>query len=97
MHISVTVASYNTTIAILFAGVSPILWSPLANVYGRRPIFIFVSALGIVSQCACAKAQTWGGILAARAFVGIGTSAGMGIGAAVVVSVNGAVSRRRTD
>lgn len=87
MNISVTVASYNTTIAILFAGVAPIIWSPLANSYGRRPIFIFVSALGIASQCACAVAPTWSGILAARVFVGIGTSAGMGIGGAVVVDM----------
>lgn len=87
MHITVTVASYNTTVPILFAGVSPLLWSPIANVYGRRPIFIFVTALGILSQCACAAAPTWGGILAARAFVGIGTSAGMGIGAAVVADM----------
>ncbi|EMC98470.1 hypothetical protein BAUCODRAFT_32515 [Baudoinia panamericana UAMH 10762] len=87
MHISVTVASYNTTIAILFAGVSPIIWSPIANIYGRRPIFIAVTALGIAAQCACAVAPHWSGILIARAFVGIGTSAGMGIGAAVVADL----------
>lgn len=86
-HISVVVASYNTTVAILFAGVSPILWSPIANVYGRRPIFLAVSALGIVAQCAAGVAPTWGGILAARVFVGMGTSAGMGIGAAVVADM----------
>ena len=86
-HISVTVASYNTTIPIVFAGVFPLIWSPLSNVYGRRPIFIFVTALGIISQCAAAVAPTWGGILACRAFVGIGTSAGMGIGAAVVADL----------
>lgn len=87
LHISVTVASYSTTIAILFAGVAPIVWSPLSNKYGRRPIFIFVSALGIIAQCACAAAPTWTGILVARAFVGIGTSGGMGIGSAVVVDL----------
>ena len=87
MHISVVVASYNTTISILFAGVAPLIWSPVANVYGRRPIFIGVTALGIATQCATAVAPTWGGILAARAFVGIGTSAGMGIGAAVVADM----------
>ena len=87
MHISVTVASYQTTVPIVFAGVFPLIWSPLSNIYGRRPIFILVSAIGIVSQCAAAKAPTWGGILAARAFVGIGTSAGMGIGAAVVADL----------
>ena len=87
LGISITEASYQTTVPIVFAGAFPLIWSPLSNVYGRRPIFIFVSALGIVSQCAAAKANTWDGILAARAFVGIGTSAGMGIGAAVVADL----------
>ncbi|KAK4540225.1 hypothetical protein LTR36_009723 [Oleoguttula mirabilis] len=84
MHISIVDASYTTTISILLAGVSPIIWSPISNVYGRRPIFICVSALGIVAHAASGAAKTWGGILVARAFVGVGTSAGMGIGAAVV-------------
>lgn len=72
---------------ILLAGVSPIFWSPISNVYGRRPIFIFVTALGVAAHCAAAAANTWHGQLAARAFVGIGTSAGMGIGAAVVADL----------
>ena len=87
MHISVVEASYQTTIAIVFAGAFPLLWSPIANVYGRRPIFIFVSAIGIAAHAASGAAKTWGGILAARAFVGVGTSAGMGIGAAVVADM----------
>ena len=87
LGISVTEASYQTTVPIVFAGVFPLLWSPVSNIYGRRPIFIFVSALGIASQCGAAVASTWGGILTARAFVGIGTSAGMGIGAAVVADM----------
>jgi MFS family permease len=87
MHISVVEASYQTTVPIVFAGVSPLLWSPIANVYGRRPIFVFVSALGIAAHAASGAASTWGGILTARAFVGIGTSAGMGIGAAVVADM----------
>ena len=87
LHITIVEASYQTTIAIVLAGVSPILWSPISNVYGRRPIFIFVSAIGIAAHAAAGAAQSWGGILAARAFVGIGTSAGMGIGAAVVADM----------
>ena len=81
--ISIVKASYVTTLAIATAGLAPLVWSPVSNVYGRRPIFIFVTALGIASHCASAVADTYGGMLAARAFVGIGTSAGMGIGAAV--------------
>lgn len=83
-HISIVEASYVTNIAIIFAGVSPLIWSPISNIYGRRPIFIFVTIIGIIAHCASGAAKSWGGILVARAFVGIGTSAGMGIGAAVV-------------
>jgi predicted MFS family arabinose efflux permease len=87
LHISVVEASYQTTVPIVFAGVSPLIWSPITNVYDRRPIFIFVSAVGIATHAASGAASTWGGVLAARAFVGIGTSAGMGIGAATVADM----------
>ena len=87
MHITVVTASYNTTIAIVLAGVSPILWSPLSNVYGRRPVFLAVSVIGIAAQFGSAAAKSWGGLLAARAFTGVGTSAGMGIGGACVADM----------
>ncbi|MCJ1393748.1 hypothetical protein MMC18_006624 [Xylographa bjoerkii] len=87
LHISVVEASYQSTVPIVFAGVSPLLWSPIANVYGRRPIFIVVTAIGVIAHAAAGAAQSWGGILAARAFVGVGTSAASGIGAAVVADL----------
>jgi len=86
-HITVVRASYQTTIAIVFAGFFPIIWSPISNIYGRRPIMICVTALGIAAHCAAGAAKSYSGILTARAFVGIGTSAGMGIGAAVVADL----------
>ncbi|KAL9087440.1 MAG: hypothetical protein Q9159_003652 [Coniocarpon cinnabarinum] len=87
LHISVKEASYQTTVPILLAGVSPILWAPLSNIYGRRPIYIAVTALGIAALAGTAAAPHWSGILTARAFMGIGTSAGMGIGAATVADL----------
>lgn len=87
LHISLQAASYQTTVPILFAGLAPIIWSPLSNIYGRRPIFIFVTALGIATLAVTAVAPKFSGVLAARAFMGIGTSAGMGIGAAAVADM----------
>jgi hypothetical protein len=55
MHIIVVEASYQTTIAIVFAGAAPLLWSPISNAYGRRPI---LSALGIAAHCVSAAAST---------------------------------------
>ena len=87
MHITVQQASYSLTVAIVTSGTVPLLWPAISNVYGRRPIFVFVSILGIVAHAASGAAPTWGGILTARAFMGIGTSAGTGIGAAVVADM----------
>lgn len=84
LNISITTASYNTTLAIVFAGIAPLVWSPLANVYGRRPIYLLISIIGIIAGAGCAIATEWGPLLVARVFVGIGTSPGMGIGASVV-------------
>jgi MFS family permease len=87
MHVSVVEASYQTTVPIIFAGISPLVWSPISNVYGRRPIFVFVTAIGVAAHAASGASKSWGGILAVRAFVGIGASAGMGIGAALVADM----------
>lgn len=84
MHISITTASYNTTICIVFAGITPLILSPISAVYGRRPIYIFVSIIGIIAGAGSAIATSYGSLLVARAFLGIGTSAGMGIGASAV-------------
>ncbi|RFU30522.1 hypothetical protein B7463_g5829, partial [Scytalidium lignicola] len=87
MGITIQEASYSLTVAIITSGVFPLIWSPLSNIYGRRPIFVFVSILGIIGHAASGAAKTWGGILVARAFMGIGTSAGSGIGFAVVADM----------
>ncbi|KAF2219236.1 major facilitator superfamily domain-containing protein [Elsinoe ampelina] len=85
--IAIPTASYVTNVAILGAGLTPLFLSPLANVYGRRPVFLAVTAVGVASHAASAVAKTWSGILVARFFVGVGTSAGMGVGAAVVADL----------
>ncbi|KAF2157059.1 MFS general substrate transporter [Myriangium duriaei CBS 260.36] len=86
-HISVTRASYVTNVAILGAGVTPLLLAPLANRYGRRPVFLAVTAIGVVAHGASGAAKSFNSVLAARFFVGVGTSAGMGVGAACVADL----------
>ena len=39
-NITVVQASYELTVYIVFAGIGPLLTVPLANVYGRRPVYI---------------------------------------------------------
>jgi MFS family permease len=87
MGVTVTTASYSTTIAIVFAGVAPLFYAPLSNLYGRRPVYLLSTAIGTVANAGCATCNSWGPLLLARACVGIGTSVGMGVGASVVADL----------
>lgn len=84
--ISVVRASYQTTIVIALNGVAPFLWLPLANVYGRRPLYLFCTLLGFATALGSAYAKTFPQLLAARAFNGFMPVA-FTLGAATVVDL----------
>lgn len=83
-HISKVEASWQTTTSILAAGVAPLFWTPLANIYGRRPIYLVSTLIGIGATIGTALSTSWAGMLVARVFSGAATSAPMALGAAVV-------------
>lgn len=68
--ISTVTASYQTTVCIALNGVAPWLWIPLANKYGRRPIYLFTTFLGFASILGCAYATSFGTLIVARVFNG---------------------------
>ena len=63
-------ASYQTTVCIALNGIAPWLWIPLANKYGRRPIYLFTTFLGFASALGCAYATSFGTLILARVFNG---------------------------
>jgi MFS family permease len=83
-HISKVEASWQTTTAILAAGLAPVLWTPLANIYGRRTIYLISTLIGIAATIGTGLSKTWTGMIVARVFSGAATSAPMALGAAVV-------------
>ncbi|KAJ7223894.1 MFS general substrate transporter [Mycena haematopus] len=83
-HKTTVVASYQTTIAIAFAGVGSFLWVPLANTYGRRHVILFTTLLAAASSLGSGKAQTWSQLIGTRVLNGIGTSSFFTIGAGMV-------------
>ncbi|KAJ7863451.1 MFS general substrate transporter [Mycena olivaceomarginata] len=83
-HKTTVVASYQTTIAIAFAGVGSFLWVPLANTYGRRPLLLFTTLLAAASSLGSGKAQTWSQLIGTRVLNGIGTSSFFTLGAGMV-------------
>lgn len=84
MEVSETEASYSTAVATILAGVAPLLYAPLSSTYGRRPVHLVGTAIGIAASAGCAVCRSWDMLLLSRACVGIGASVGMGIGACVV-------------
>jgi MFS family permease len=83
-HKTTVVASYQTTIAIAFAGVGSFLWVPLANTYGRRPVLLFTTLLAAASSLGSGKAETWSQLIGTRVLNGLGTSSFFTLGAGMV-------------
>ncbi|KAF8216685.1 MFS general substrate transporter [Mycena galopus ATCC 62051] len=83
-HVSTVVASYQTTIAIAFAGIGSFVWVPLANTYGRRPVLLFSTLIAAASSLGSGKALTWSQLIATRVLNGLGTSSFFTLGAGMV-------------
>jgi MFS family permease len=83
-NVAVTDGPYQTTTVIIAVGVAPLFWNPLANIYGRRPIYIISMLLAIVATVGSGAAKTWSTLLVARAFSGIGVGSAMALGVATV-------------
>lgn len=87
--------AYSSAIAVAAAGVAPLIYTPLSNLYGRRPVVLLSTPIGIAGHVACAVCHNWPAFLIARACVGIGTSVGMGIGPTIVADLYYARHRGR--
>jgi MFS family permease len=82
--ITVVQASYELTVYIVSAGVGPIFTVPLANVYGRRPVYIISSLMAAITNIAAGYCTSWTGIMVTRVFNGIGAGSPVAIGAATI-------------
>lgn len=59
---------------VLMMGAANILWVPLANTFGRRPITLFNILLLTLCCVWAARATSFGSLLAARFFMGVGVA-----------------------
>lgn len=51
-------ATYELTVFIVFAGVGPLLVTPLSNVYGRRPIYLLGNLVAGVTNVIAGNCTT---------------------------------------
>ncbi|KAK7472310.1 hypothetical protein VKT23_000430 [Stygiomarasmius scandens] len=81
------VGTYQTTIAIGTSSLGPLLFTPLANIYGRRPAYLLSILIGFASAVGSASAKTYGTLIAARVINGFGPSAALALGAGTVTDL----------
>ncbi|KEF58458.1 uncharacterized protein A1O9_06384 [Exophiala aquamarina CBS 119918] len=93
--VSLNAAVYTTSTQILFLGIAPLFWGPLAERYGRRPVWLISTLLSMACNLGCALAKTYPQLLVARIFQSIFNSPAGAIGGAVVVDLFFAHERAR--
>lgn len=78
---SVVQTSYVTSMFLVCAGLSALFWNPIANIYGRRPVYIGTTLVAVLMSVASGAANSYGPLMAYRslnAFFGA-VPAGLGI------------------
>ncbi|KAJ9501368.1 hypothetical protein H2202_003162 [Exophiala xenobiotica] len=83
---NISYAQVNWTVAIPALGlaVGPLIFSSLADIFGRRVVFIFGTVMAFAATIGAAKAPDYGGYMAARFFQGLGVSPGSTVGLAAI-------------
>lgn len=81
---SMTQAQLTLTALLLVFGCSQLVWGPLSDRYGRRPVLLWGLALYVLAALACAGAATFTWLIAARALQGAAMGAAVVCARAVV-------------
>ncbi|KAF9894709.1 hypothetical protein FE257_006599 [Aspergillus nanangensis] len=65
LDLSVTTqqASYIASLVIAVLGIAPLVWMPLSDRYGRRPIFLLSLVCSLAGNVGCAKSSSYATIL----------------------------------
>jgi MFS family permease len=84
LHTPIQLISLTITIYMLFQGLAPSFWGPLADSYGRRPIFLSTLILYIGACVGLALSPNFAVLMTFRALQAIGSSSTIAIGAGVI-------------
>ncbi|KAJ7468711.1 major facilitator superfamily domain-containing protein [Mycena latifolia] len=84
LHVDSTTASYTTTCAIITGGLTPFIFTPLTNIYGRRPVTLFAMLMTIAGGIGSGASTTYAGVAITRALCGGGFGGMMSVGTSCV-------------
>lgn len=84
INVSSKTAAYTTTTGIIIGGVSPFIWAPLTNYYGRRPVTLLAILLTILGGIGSGASSSFSELLGTRVLAGFGFGGMMSVGTACV-------------
>ncbi|CAK7209399.1 hypothetical protein SBRCBS47491_000428 [Sporothrix bragantina] len=87
LGISIQKASYLTSLVIAVLGGAPLIWRPLAHVYGRRPIFLISLICSLVGNIGCASSHSYATMAFCRALTAFFIAPAIAIGSGVVTEI----------
>ncbi|KAK9454012.1 MFS transporter [Dipodascopsis uninucleata] len=82
---SLTRASYLTSMMIVVFGFAPLIWKPLSNRFGRRPIWLISTSCSAVCNVGCAYCTNYASMAVCRILAAFFISPASAIGAGVIV------------
>ncbi|PYH96646.1 MFS general substrate transporter [Aspergillus ellipticus CBS 707.79] len=85
--VTVTEASYLTSVQILLLGVFPLFWKPITSIYGRYHIFIFSVLGSMACNIGGARCTTYGTQMVTRVLTAVLISPPIGIGSGVITEL----------
>jgi MFS family permease len=84
---SVNSISYQVGIHVLGLAFGNLLWTPLGNTYGRRPVYIVSMLVSLVGNIGGSRAPTYGTLMVCRFIQGFGTDAANATGASTIADL----------
>jgi multidrug resistance protein len=86
-NVSLEVAILTCSIMVFGFAVGPLLWSPLSEIIGRRPVYIISLALYTIFNIPCALSPNIGGLLVCRFLCGVFASSGLSLAGGTIADI----------
>lgn len=84
-HVSTEVSTLSVSLMVLGFAVGPLIWAPLSEEIGRRPVYIISYGLYVIFNIPCALAKNIGTVLVCRFLCGVFSSSALtNVGASLV-------------
>lgn len=86
-HVSLEVAILTCSIMVIGFAVGPLVWSPLSEQIGRRPVYIISLGSYVLINILCALAPNIGALLVGRFLSGVFSSSGLSLAGGTIADI----------